>query len=131
MASDHAQLPAELLHTIISHVAVDYIDDLIVGPLALPFVDLSEMRDVVQAVQALGGQEPSAALAGAVNQAIGGGRKEITRSRDAALEMENPLIRLLRTCVLIRTTTLQVLSELLGIELLKEGIYRYVFGFTR
>lgn len=120
------QFPTELLYTVISHVAVDYIDDLIAGSLALPLVDLVEIKDAVQAVQALNTTEPLVNAFHAVNQAVGEDRKNIHPSRDLALEEGNPIIPLLRTCVRIRMATLQVLSDLLGIELVKEGIYRYV-----
>ena len=38
------QLPAELLHIIVSHVVGDYLDDLIVGPLSIPLADLATIR---------------------------------------------------------------------------------------
>lgn len=126
MASDSPQLPVELLYAIVSLVVVKYLDDLIAGPLALPPVDISENDAVVRALLALDSQITLSATLDTAIQAIGEEEK-ICLSADAELEKNNPLIPLLRASTQVRATTLQVISDVLGIGLVKDGIPRYVY----
>ncbi|KAI0701197.1 hypothetical protein BC835DRAFT_1303793 [Cytidiella melzeri] len=126
-----AQLPVELLHIIVSHVVSEYLDDLIAGPLALPAANIDLMTaeqaggdhaDVV--VQVLPPVLPPPANGTAAGTAGPGWPATISLRADPDLEKGNPLISLLRTGAKIRATTLKVLSDVLDIELVDDGIQR-------
>ena len=123
------QLPAELLHIIVSHVVGDYLDDLIIGPLSIPLADFATIR----ADMARFGLSPSGnAMAPNVARTneIEEKADEFDFYSDRSLEEGNPIIALLQTAVQLRSTTLDVLSGVLGIEYVKEGVGRCVLTLT-
>ncbi|KAI0346112.1 hypothetical protein BDW22DRAFT_1425639 [Trametopsis cervina] len=132
------RLPVELLRIIIAHVIGEYLDDLIAGPLALPAVDIHAFVNDTN--------DPNAgAVAAAMNlptQTTGGygyaeadaetdapqtthPRVELSPHVDVGMEDEpNPIVSLLQANMQLRATTLHLLSQALGVSVVKEGIQR-------
>lgn len=139
------KLPVELLYIIVSHVAIDYLDDLIAGPRALPAAGIETMTDE-QLIGQNGNipahvlhiplpvnvndnhdEEGNAADGNAGQDNAGQGEGPVLcLHADEELEKGNPLIALLQSGVQIRATMLKVLSDILGIKIVHEGMQRYV-----
>ncbi|KAI0084143.1 hypothetical protein BDY19DRAFT_997988 [Irpex rosettiformis] len=123
------QFPAELLHIVASHVAVDYLDDVIAGSLSLPSQDFetvqNDMYRLLQAAPQIANNDGDDVAENA-NLSVTGVAEADTFDfySDKALERDNPIIALLQTGAQLRATILDVLSGLLGIHLIKEGIGR-------
>lgn len=100
-------LPTELLHNIITLCVVWHIDDLIAGPLALPFIATS-----------LDGTRTNVSL-----EVL---RTEIGRveAEDAGAGSGDYVVALLRASYQLRETTLKVLSGVLGIRVKERGRLR-------
>ncbi|KAI0084142.1 hypothetical protein BDY19DRAFT_974043 [Irpex rosettiformis] len=153
-----SQLPVELLHIIASHVVVDYLDDLIAGPLSLPSPDFETLRNDMERLQAapshaqnvgedIGGDDDAQAdlphigldghddlAEGAENADVVDGDDDVAGHdaeadifglySDKTLEQYNPVIPLTQSSTQLRAVTLGVLSDLLGIQLVKERVWR-------
>lgn len=116
------KLPAELLYIVVSHVVINYLDDVIAGPLALPSPSLQIIERDMARFKAAPGPNGEVAAAGGDPDAEGVDTFEL--DSDESLEKDNPIIALLQTGVQLRATALEVLSKLLGIRLSKEGLGR-------
>ena len=101
------RLPTELLNNIITLYVVWHIDDLVAGPLALPFIPTSvDGTDTDIAVEVL--------------------RAEIRmiEAADPALDAHDPVMALLHASYQLRETTLKVLSDVFGIKVTERGRIR-------
>ena len=104
------RIPPELVYKIVLFVAVDYLDDLIAGPLSVPQVggmwfgngDAREMMDAAHADQ---------------------WREQLKKEEayDRALRAPNPLHLLFSTSFQMRSIALKALSHLLGIGMAKSS----------
>ncbi len=115
-----ASLPVELLHVIVSHTTADYLDDLIAGQLSVMVSD--PYRRIGVQLQGLIQNTYKARLHSGVIEPI-------PVEPDKTLEKDNPIISLLQSSVKVRTITLKILSNILGIPLSDEnGIERSVLS---
>ena len=107
------QLPGELLYIVVSYVVMEYLDDLIAGPLALPPPDFAFIQSEMTRIH------------GATRAGLD---VEVTEPfdfhSDKIHERSNPVIALLQTGVQLRATTLDVLSELVCVKLSRSRIGR-------
>ena len=116
------KLPAELLYIMVSHVVINYLDDVIAGPLAMPSSPLETIeRDMARFKAA---PTPNGELAAAGDNLEAEGVVTFDLYSDKTLEENNPIITLLQSGVQLRAMALRVLSNLLGIKLSKEGLGR-------
>ena len=101
-------LPQELVYEIVATCVLCHLDDLIAGPLALPFLDTRNDEGLIQ------------------------DGPEFLRTRltqilmdDRALAATNPVISLLRASFQLRDTTLEILASALGISTVAGDVKRY------
>ncbi|EKM52246.1 uncharacterized protein PHACADRAFT_186428 [Phanerochaete carnosa HHB-10118-sp] len=99
MSSPAITLPTETIYDIVLIVVIQYIDDLVLGPLSLcAKTEKGETKEV--------------------NSSLG------SVDLDLELTSENPVLPFLVVSLQFRHVTLEVLSQNLGIPLQKEGIWR-------
>lgn len=123
-----SRLPTEIIYAIVAYLTGEYLDDVIAGPYALPTADM----DAILAQHATAphnadppqhvGEQEDAAAAEALVLSLE--FPSIDSDEDPVRDAPNPLLPLFRTSTQIRAITLLVLSDALGIRVIKEGIHR-------